>query len=358
VIDIDVNSRQLHSLIFVNGESYAENGVTFAGLGTSDMITWIEQETELKYKKQFQLNKKEEGRFHFMGCIDGVAFSPSGYIDMELDQQGNLTFFSVYGPFPSRGLIREEKFSLSLDRLKYLKREQLGLVEFPLYEQKKLLPVYGVEEIYITNNQLSTIPIESFMDANTYLKIDKMMDWEESLNQRFERKEINLIEEVSTEQAFSAEPSPESFPISEGEKEKCIVEVRDFLRQKYPNDSGKWKLKSLHRDKGYIQVELKVNKPDYRVFHRKIMMMIDAWSLQVVNYMDSKIMLEFFNEFHASEKVTINKEEAYEKLKDYYELKPCYVYDRTQKQYVLCGKLDCDYGVKASNGEVVALREL
>ena len=94
------------------------------------------------------------------------------------------------------------------------------------------------------------------------------------------------------------------------------------------------------------------------LFQRKLMIMIDAKSLQVVNYMDNKPMLEIFDQFQAPDKVTVTKEEAFEKMKELFELKPYYVYDFEQKQYVLCGKLDCHYGVNASNGEVIALDDL
>ena len=77
------------------------------------------------------------------------------------------------------------------------------------------------------------------------------------------------------------------------------------------------------------------------------MIMIDATSLQAVNYMDNKPMLEIFDQFQASDKVTIKKEEAFEKIKELFELKPYYVYDFGQKQYVLCGKIDCQHGVNA-----------
>ncbi len=35
-----------------------------------------------------------------------------------------------------------------------------------------------------------------------------------------------------------------------------------------------------------------------------------------------------------------------------------YVFDVEQKEYVLCGKLDCQYGVNAATGKVVALSDL
>ncbi|MFZ0443660.1 MAG: hypothetical protein WAM95_03210, partial [Bacillus sp. (in: firmicutes)] len=226
------------------------------------------------------------------------------------------------------------------------------------FEQKKLFPIYGVEEVYVKNDQTSTIPFEFIVDVRAFLQIDKTLNWDKPTNQLFDRKEFSWIEDITTEQAFSFEPSPDSYPILKIEQEKCVTAVYDFLRQEYPQDSGKWILKTLHRDKGYIHAILRTNKQDNRVFQRKLMIMIDAKSLQVVNYMDNKPMLEVFDQFQAPEKATVNKEDAYEKLKELFELKPYYVYDFEQTQYVLCGKLDCKYGVNSSNGKVIVLDDL
>lgn len=117
-------------------------------------------------------------------------------------------------------------------------------------------------------------------------------------------------------------------------------------------------LKTLNREKGYIHAILRANYQDNRVFQRKMMFMIDASSFEVVNYMDNKLMFEIYDQFQEPDKVTISKEEAFAKLKDLFELKPYYVYDFEQKQYVMCGKIDCHYGVNAANGEVIALDDL
>lgn len=65
-----------------------------------------------------------------------------------------------------------------------------------------------------------------------------------------------------------------------------------------------------------------------------------------------------FDSFQATDKITITKEEAYAKMKQLFELKPYYVYDFEHKQYVLCGKIDCQHGVNATNGEINLLRDL
>jgi len=358
VIEINVNTRKFERAIFVMGKTYAKDGITFVNLDTNNIIKWIEQETGLTYGKQFQLHKEEEGELHFKECIDGVAVSPSGYIEIRFDKKGNLTLLSVHGQFPSKEIVKEETYTLSLEIVEQLAKEQLKLVEYPSYEKKQLFPVYGIEEIYVTNDQISTIPFEFFADVRSHLEINKTMHWDEPINKPFEREEIRWIEEVSIEQALLCVPSPDSLPITKVEQEKCVMAVKDFLRQEYPNDTGKWILITLHRDKRYIHAILKENQQDNRVFQRKIKLIIDANSLKAVNYMDNKSMLETFGQFQAPEKVMITKEEAYGKIKEMFELEPYYVYDFEQKKYVLCGKLDCQYGVNAVSGEAISLDDL
>ncbi len=48
-----------------------------------------------------------------------------------------------------------------------------------------------------------------------------------------------------------------------------------------------------------------------------------------------------YMELEEAEEIKVAKEEALEKLKDFIELTPYYIYDFEQGYYVLCGKLDC-----------------
>ncbi len=358
VIEVNLNTGKFESAIFVMGKTYAKDGVTFANHNTNDILKWIEQETGLIYGKQFQLHKEEEGELYFRECIDGIAVSPSGAIEVKFNKDGNLTSFAAYGQFPSKEMVKEETYALSFEMIEGLAKEQVKRIKCPSFEQKRLFSIYAVEEIYVTNDGTSTIPFEGIVDERSRLKINKTIYWDEPINIPFERKEISWIEYITSEQAFLHEPSLDSFPITKVEQEKCEMAVKDFLRQKYPNDTGKWMLKTLHRDKGYIHAILRVNKQDNRVFQRKLMTIIDSKSLKAVNYMDNKPMLEVFDQFQVPYKVTIPKEEAYEKIKELFELKPYYVYDFEQKQYVLCGKLDCQYGVNAGSGEVISIDDL
>lgn len=133
-----------------------------------------------------------------------------------------------------------------------------------------------------------------------------------------------------------------------------------FFSQEYRNDSGLWVLKSLYRDKGYIHATLIAKEQQERVFKRKLKLFIDSMTFQVLNYMDNKPFLKAYMELTDAEEIKVTREEAFEKLKlkDLLELTPYYVYDFEQDNYVLCGRLDCQFAVKANNGEVVELSEL
>lgn len=141
----------------------------------NEIIKWIENESGLIYGKQFEFRKQEKRAIYFNECIDGVRVSNSGNIEVKLDEEGRLTLFSVYGQFPSEKLIRHEKYTLSLKQIEVLAKEQLKLVEFPIVEQKKLVPAFAIEEIYIKNSGLSTL---SFDDNHCTIQMDKIIEWD------------------------------------------------------------------------------------------------------------------------------------------------------------------------------------
>jgi len=355
VIEIDVNSGRYNSVIFVGGKSFT-NRNTFDTLNKNSLIKWIENETGLVYAKQFQLSKEELGELYFKECIDGIEVIPSGSIDLRFDQEGKLTFFSVYGHFPSKELVNEEIFSLSLNLLEHFAMEQFKLIEIPLDEEKNLIPVFAIEEVFITNDQKSTIPFEFIVDERSYVKINKIICWEKQNNKPFERKDFSLTENITAKQAFTNEPHPDSLPITWFEQEKCIEAVENFLSQVYKNDSSKWVIKTLHRNNGSIYVTLRLNNQNRCVFQRKLLIMIDK-NFRAFNYMDNKTFIDIFNQYKVNENRSIHKEEAFKKVRELIVLTPYYVYDVKQKQFVLCGKLDSRYCVNASTGEVNLLND-
>ncbi|MGE8205683.1 hypothetical protein ACQKP0_14090 [Heyndrickxia sp. NPDC080065] len=355
VVEIDFHTAQTKSVIFVGGKSFV-TVPTFKHFDINEAIKYIESETGLRYREQFQQTKTEDSRLHFQACIDGTPVSPSGLIEIECDDAGRLIHFSVFQPFPTSDDVIIESYSLALENVDFIVKEQLKLIEFPSDEQKKLVAVYGIEEIYITNNGISTLPFEFFVDTGEYINIDKQMIWNEPIPMNFKRNLISFQEDITIEQALSKETHPDTFPITN--VDKCLSVVEDFLRQVYPDDTGKWILKTLHRDNGYIHATLRLVEQSKGVFQRKLLVMIDSKSLRVINYIDNEPLLEMFDSYEQSDSIKIDKIQAYERLKDLFELEPTYVYDRKKRNYILCGKLDCDYGIHASTGEVLLLNNL
>ncbi len=218
----------------------------------------------------------------------------------------------------------------------------MKLIEFPVIEQKKLVPAFAIEEIYVKNDGSSTLPYEFFVDDKFPLQMDKVIEWDDQIQKPFQGKIISLIENVTPDQAFQCEPHPDLRPITEEDVKKCIHNIRKFLSQEYTNDSGKWTLKSLYRDKGYIHATLKAKEQKERVFRRKMKLFIDSETYEVLNYMDNKPFLKEYMELKEAEEIKVTKEEAFEKIKEFIELTPYYVYDFGQGYYVLCGKLDVE----------------
>ncbi|WLR57286.1 hypothetical protein LC048_10730 [Mesobacillus subterraneus] len=355
-IEMDIHSKEVFTVIFTGGRSYANKKFSFND--RDEIIKWIEKETGLKYQQQFHFWKEEEGKIHFKECINGVAVSPSGSIEVKFDDAGKLTQLFVCGQFPDESLVIQEKYKLSINLIEGMAKEQLKLAEFPSMEKKKLVPAYAMEEIYIKNDLSGTLNFEFIVDAKSRLPIDEVMEWENSSQKSFQRKELSLVENMAPEQAFSKEPHPDLKPITESESKMCLESIKLLLSGEFPEDSGNWILKSLHREKGYIHAVLKVKEQEERVFHRKLLLFIDPQTYEVLNYMDNKSLLEIYKDFQAADLVKVTKEESYDKLKNLIELSPYYVYDFEQEKYVLCGKLDSQYAVIASNGDVVNLSEL
>ncbi|WP_144699641.1 hypothetical protein [Fictibacillus phosphorivorans] len=357
VIEYNVNTGNLKNAIFVMGETYAQDGITFNG-GTEEVIKWIEQETGLTYNEQFQLHNETDNEIEFRAFIAGIPVSPAGYIEVKWNDNRELTFFSVHGEFPTGDQVIRETNSLSLEEEEHIAKEQVKRIEYPSFDQRKLFAVYAVEEIYIRNKDKMTKSFEILQDGGTSKKVNRILEWNKPITVAFERKEIDLQEEITVDEAFSCTPSPTTRPITEEDEKKCVEAVERLLRQEYSEDSGIWRVNTLHRDKKFLVATLGMDQHETRVFKRKLSVFLDPHLMDVVNYIDNQFMLEMYDSFKAPGVVTITQDEAYEKLKGLIELKPFYVYDDEEKQYILCGKLDSHHGVNAETGEVVLLDEL
>jgi hypothetical protein len=357
VIEMDIHSKQLQRIIFVGGKSKASR-LKFEPGNIEMLIKWIEQETGLRYRKQFQLKSKENNRHHFESCYNGVVLSPSGYIDIELNDEGILHYYSINGEFPDSVFIKDDIFALDLSEMDNLLFQQVKLLEFPSDQDEQWVPAYVLEELYVKNDGSGSILYDTFIHEKPRIQFNQILTWDEPLNISIKQKRISLSEDVSIEEALSAEPHPDTYPISNNDIEKSIEAVCNLLRSQFSNDSGKWMLVSLYRDNGYLHAILKLTKADRRIFSPKINVFIDPLTFKIVHYIDNRPFLEMFNEYKQAEPVTVSVETAVESLQSPLQLTPVYVYDFKKQKYVLCGKLDCHYAVLATNGDIIKLEDL
>ncbi|GLF92247.1 hypothetical protein Saga11_35060 [Bacillus safensis] len=361
VIDVNFNTGKVESVIFVMDKTYAQNGITFKSPYPAHVIQWIEQETGLIYGEHFHMHQEEKAELVFEEKVDDVTVTPSGRIEVKWDEHGQLIHFTHHGSFMAKNLLRAEEYALSVDMIENLAEQQVQRFDWPSFEQNRIRSIYALEEIYVKNDGTGTLPFEIGREETHCIHMNQVMEWNESLNKAFEKKEMNIHEDITAEQAFSLEPSPDTFPITKEEQAECIKAVRTFLTQNYSKDTGKWVLKTLHREHGYIHAILKTHDQEGCGFMDKIKIFIDASTFEAVNYIDKKEMFQvcgILNPSQAASEMTISKQEAFEKLRERLKLTPIYVYDDAQKQYVLCGKLDCHDGVDAASGEVISLKDL
>lgn len=355
IIELDIHNERYLSVIFVMEKTLVEQGIAFNNDQVSEAIAWVEAETGLVCGRDVEVERQDEHSVTLQANVDGIRLSPAPTIRVKWDEAGRLTLYSFILPTAMEQKLAKEAYTLNIADIKPIVEERLQLTHLPSFAEEKLNAVYGIEEVYVSNKDLEVKEINLL--ERPFVTVNERMEYEaEEVN--FVEQELDLLPEVTVEAAFSKEPSPELEPITEAEKDACRLAVKRTLQAAFPNDSSKWLLKSLHREEHYIHATLTEYEQGVEAFKRKLAIFIDGETLEAVNYLDNGMMLEMLSSFTQANAVTVMKEEAYEKLEGFFELTPVYVYDFAVEGYVLCGKLDCNYAVDASSGEVVSLDDL
>lgn len=349
-IDIDFHSKEFLSAIFVEGKTYAENGIVFPNKESIEVQQWLAYITGYKLE-EFALKRQESNYLYYEREVNGIPISPISYLEVEWDEQGQLTSFTKENINDENAIIIEETFSLSVLELEELMREQVKLGVFPTEDDSRL--VYGIGEVLVRNDKKSTIPF--YFDYDLYRKniVNQTIVWTDSKKDTFTRKSIPDNKEVTTEQANAIEPHPDTLPIGKEEIEHCLKEVTSFLQMKFPHDSGKWVVTYIYRDRFSLHVELEEKSERY--LQNKLLLILDHQTKEVLNYMEKgdlwRNILKIDN-WNAKE-VKISKTEAFQELKKHVALTPIFVYSPLEKKYVLCGNVHCSVYIDAENGQVL-----
>lgn len=352
-IDINIHTEEFDSVIFVQGVTYAKNGVLFPNKDVKEVKKWLAEFTGLTIEKDFICKQRDEREYYFEEQWNGIPLSPSSSITVEFNEKGELTFYSKYISVLTNKKELEEKCTLSLADIEDIAREQVVLAKFP--KDDGTIIVYGVEEIFIRNDQKGTVPF--MLDKRIPKIVNKEIVWQNTKRDNFERKYLQWDDEVNIEDAYFKEPHPDSLPIKDEEVEKCMQGITEFLQMKYPHESGKWMLKYLNRENSYLHANLE-KTASKSLFTEKFLIFLDNEG-NVINYMDKKDLWDKIigTKDDEQKEIKVSKEEAYNKLKPYFTLTPYYVFDSGDNKWVLCGKFDCEYFVDVESGEVSRLED-
>ena len=356
-IDIDIHSKLIRRLIFVEGENKLETDLPKAG-NTELAIEWIEQETGLEFGRQFKLVQEEDKELFFQAAVDNISVFPSGSIQVRFNDGHKLTLFSIDGHFPNEDQLNWEPFALTPEKIEPIAKAQTKLLEIPLEDEEKWKAVYGITTVFVTNDGDKTISYEQVESSESYTQHDLVLQWEKTIEEPLARKDIDLSQEVTVEEAFASKDALVDIPLNDDEQKQVIKAVQNFMQREYPQASGDWKLAALWREKAYIIAELRPTKPDARVIDRKIKLLMDGADCEALNYVDNQALVDMFKHFEHADEPKFSEEEAFEKLAKHIDITPVYVFDKTQNRYILCGKVDCGYGVDSFSGEIILLDEL
>lgn len=355
-IDVDFHTKRVKSLIFVDGINDLE-----AELPTSDApemaIEWVENETGLEFGRQFKLENTEGPDLIFLAAVDNIPIYPSGYIELEFNDEGKLSLFTMHGNFPDAEKVSWEPFALTETETKELVKNQLTLLEIPIVDEEKWQKVYTISSSFITNTTKEVLSYEEVETDPAHVLLNQALEWENAEPSEFPKKEIDQSTDASVEEALNNKVQGPA-PLTDQEQNQVIRQVEAYLQHIKPEDSGKWMLTSIQREDKYIYAVLRLNKPELRVITRKLTVVLETDTLQPINHIDNQALLDTFQELSSAPEATITKDEAFDRLYKHIEISPIYVYDKINEEYILCGKIDSALAIDAVTGDLVEMEAL
>ena len=355
IIEYHIQKEQFSSVTFVQGMSFS-TVMQFPSKSVEEVSAWLEGEWGATFLSVFKLVEERANYFRFVSDIEGISTSPNITIEVEFDDVGKLISYQTPGLNEVGKGVKKSSFTLTLEEIEPLVKNQLQLVQYPSEVENRFKPIYAMEEVFVTVEGARVIP---FMDhERTQVKIDEVIEWTGTSTEEIKREEISVLCIASADEAFGNVDVEKALELAEEQIEKSKIAVVEAFRSMLPNETGLWQLEHLQYERElFIEAHCRRNDDEAAPFKRKAVVFIDPENMSVLNFIDNEALFEIFDTFAPAEEVVVTHEEAFEKLISYIGLDPTYVYDIETEQYVLCGLLDAAEGVDAVTGEIVSLAE-
>lgn len=334
-------------------EDYRGNPPLLSGVGLKNIVAWIESETGLKYEVDFQFNRenKEDDctEYFFSSIIHNRVVSPSGYIDVKVNEKGCIRSYSLFGFFSALlpEIPIEPMHEQQIQSLEEVKEKQVIL--FGSLEETGYRLLYGVMEAFI-DDEKSLANDEIILHWNVG---DPIQEVPRTDSRIFDLWDIFYKSQTITEEEMNENiPHPDSLLITAEEQSEFLQVITNYMREHRPNESGKWQVENIDRQQGHLHA----NVVPVRVLDRmvdKFKFMYDVKEHVIVQVMDKREMFSGMMELPSLDTVEISKEEAMAILDKDIFFKPYYVYDRDRKVMKSMLMIDCHTFVDAVTGEII-----
>lgn len=354
-IEYLISEGRYESVVFVQGKSYSTKKL-FEKKTVEEVARWVKRETGLVLGEDIRVSEIQENGYQFQSDIDGISLSPDTMIEVKFDEDGKLLYFVSFGEIVNKTDITKSSFSLTLEEIEPIVKQQLQLVKLPSEENQKFVAVYAIDEVYVSVKEKKVIPY--FAHERAEVKIGEQVVWDEPSTHTLNREEFFLHSEVKVEEAFDDLTSHAHISLTKDDIAQSLLLAKEVLSTVFPTDSGKWEVETIGREESFIQVKCGLVEKDFSGFKRRFIVFIEPITFKLLNFMDNVELFSVFNSFAAADKAEVTHDEAYEKMIPYITLDPTYVYDPELRKYVLCGFLDAEEAVDAVSGEIISLRDL
>ncbi|WP_152656972.1 hypothetical protein [Oceanobacillus sp. CFH 90083] len=357
-IAVDIDNKKLSHLIFIDEKNELPADLFPQVDNMEDIIDWIEDQIQLEYGRQFKLVSETKEKIIFHAAVDNIKLFPGGAISISFNKEGRLAGFFAHGQFADESQIQWEPFNLVDEVIHPLAKQHCKVIEVPDEATESWKPYYVISSFLVPNQHPDSIIYFDEAENNlSYQSLDTIITWEKPSTEKFKKKELDLQFTFTEKEVFENRVTwDNNKPISNDVVEQAVAEITNMLQREFPNDSGLWRLTAIKREKDYLVAKLDPAKATPKVLYPSLILWIHAETLKVDNYMDQTTLLEAFDFFAEAEAVKIDAETAAERLYEYIELEPVYVYDQQTKMYQLHGKVTSGaYAVDAVTGELSTL---
>lgn len=348
-ISYSLRFEQLRSVITVGDCSKAES----IGSTEAQFLQWVENQTGLRMGNGFVLTNRSEFRIEGTIIHNDIPVQTNSFLEMEWDEQGRILMCIL--PLVVSNQFEEGPFSLTLEAIEPLVRQQLTPIRLPIEDEARFADYYAIDEVFIAQDG-TVLPYYTEEQSACYPRA--VLKWSSGSKQQFEKQAIQPFgPDLTVDEAFAALNQTFS-GVTEEVLQSCIQSATAFLSSELPEESGEWEIYRIMQQPGSIEVVCHKLGEIAGPLRKKLLIMLNKDTYEVMNFMDSSEIAQLFEGFTQPRVESVSQEEAFEKMVSFITLDPKYVFHQSSGTYKLCGLLDSEECVDAVTGELKQLNDL